>query len=115
MSTETGRQAEAAAARYLEKAGHVIIDRNWRTRWCEIDIVSAKDSIVYFVEVKYRARTAQGTGLEYVTSRKLEQMQFAAQSWLAANDPEETHDYRLSAIELSGEPPRVTQWLPDVG
>lgn len=34
--------------------GHEIIERNWRTRYCETDIVSMKDDVLWFTEVKYR-------------------------------------------------------------
>jgi hypothetical protein len=39
---------------------------------------------MYFVEVKYRRTNRQGSGLEYVTAKKLEQMRFAASSWVHA-------------------------------
>jgi uncharacterized protein (TIGR00252 family) len=83
MSTATGRRAEAAAADYLRRHGFCVLECNWRTRWCEIDIVASKGDVVYFVEVKYRRRDDWGSGLEYVTHRKLRQMYFAAHFWAA--------------------------------
>ena len=97
--TATGRQAETAAAAYLTAHDFAIIDRNYRTRRCEIDIVARRGACLYFVEVKYRALAAQGSGLEYVTPRK-QQMRFAAEVWTAAHDWR--GEYTLAAIEVSG-------------
>lgn len=110
-SVQTGRQAEQAAADYLEAAGFQVVDRNWRTRYCEIDIIATKGTAAYFVEVKYRHRSNQGTGLDYVTPRKLRQMEFAASMWVQANDW--TGDYFLGAIEISGQNFTVSRFLPD--
>lgn len=47
-----GGAGEDAAARFLEKQGHTILDRNYRRKWGEIDIVTEKDGVLHFVEVK---------------------------------------------------------------
>lgn len=112
MSTKIGQEAEKQAAKYLKKQGFKIIDRNWRTRWCEIDIIASKDKIVYFAEVKYRSSANCGTGFDYITSKKLQQMSFAAEFWLSANNV--NCECRLSAIELSGDPPCVTNCIFDI-
>ncbi|HSX28658.1 MAG TPA: YraN family protein [Candidatus Saccharimonadales bacterium] len=111
-STETGRQAETAAAAYLQRHGFTIIERNWRTRWCEIDIVAQKAKTIHFVEVKYRKTDAWGGGLEYITPRKLQQMQFAAQLWVANHAWKD--EYSLGAIEVTGTQFAVSEWLPDL-
>ncbi len=84
-TTASGREAEELVAQYLEKSGHKIVALNWRTRWCEIDIVSKDKSCVYFTEVKYRSSSDWGSGLEYITPKKLRQMHFAAEFWLSEN------------------------------
>ncbi|HET8708979.1 MAG TPA: YraN family protein [Candidatus Saccharimonadales bacterium] len=95
-----GREAEAAAAKYLENLGYTIHAQNWRTRQCEIDIVAKKNKTIYCVEVKYRQNAAQGRGLDYITPKKLQQMQFAAEVWASQNRWQS--DICLAAIELSG-------------
>lgn len=112
MSTAAGHQAEAVAAVHLRRLHHTILAQNWRTRWCEIDIVSQKDGFIYFVECKYRTQNTWGGGLEYITRRKLQQMQFAAEFWIAKHKI--TGSYHLAAMELSGSPPRVSAWLDDI-
>jgi putative endonuclease len=95
-----GRQAEAAAAKFLESQGFRVIEQNFRTRAYEIDIIATKDGVIYFVEVKYRQNDEYGSGLEYITSRKLKQMQYAAELWL--QDHQQYEAYRLAGIEVSG-------------
>lgn len=111
MSTVVGRAAEGAAAEYLQSLGYAIVTQNWRTRWCEIDIIAQKEGVVYFVEVKYRRSNAWGSGLEYITPAKLRQMHIAARFWIANN---RAQDYRLSVAELTGQPPRVAEWLDSI-
>lgn len=81
-----GHEAEKAAAAYLESLGFVIDELNWKTRFCEIDIVAMKRKVVWFVEVKSRSTSSQGFGYEYVTPKKLQQMQFAAELWIQAHN-----------------------------
>lgn len=51
---QIGDKGEPVAADWLTPVGHEIIERNWRTRYCEVDIVSMKDDVLWFTEVKYR-------------------------------------------------------------
>lgn len=111
-SFDTGRQAEAAATRHLQSLNYEILVNNWRTRWCEIDIVARRGQVVYFVEVKYRRTNRQGGGLDYITPAKLRQMHLAARFWLAKNGW--AGDYRLAAVEVSGQGFTVSEFLPDI-
>lgn len=111
-TTFQGRRAEAAAAAFLEYHGCLILARNWRTRWCEIDIVAQKDAVIYFVEVKYRSSDTWGAGLDYITPKKLRQMRFAAEFWRAQHGA--GRQCRIAAAELTGNPPRVTGWVRDI-
>lgn len=111
-STERGRKAEAAACEYLQANGYKILSQNWRTRYCEIDIVATKQEAVFFVEVKYRSSARQGTGIEYITPKKLEQMQFAAEWWVLHHGWQ--GEYCLSAISLSGEEYSVDDFVKEL-
>ncbi len=97
----TGNRAEQAAAEYLIRAGYDVIDRNYRRKHCEIDIVARRDSTVYFVEVKYRADDHFGGGLAYIGHDKLRHMERAALTWVT--DRHWDGEYTLSAIEVGGD------------
>ena len=49
---EIGNQSEVQAIEFLEKNGYLIIDRNFYTKFGEIDIIAKKDNILHFIEVK---------------------------------------------------------------
>lgn len=108
--TTIGHEAERMAAQHLLKLGYRVIQLNWKTPRCEIDIVAEWGGIIYFIECKYRRTSVHGSGLDYITTRKLRQMQFAARLWI------EQHGWCgptvLGAIELSGLPPRVDTLIP---
>lgn len=110
--TPTGKLAETVAATFLKNKGFTIIEQNWRTKWCEIDIIAAKSGIVYFVEVKHRRKPMQGDGLAAITPTKLKQMRFAAELWRKKYN--HAGDARLSVVATADIPPKVEQWLENI-
>ncbi|OGS25220.1 MAG: YraN family protein [Elusimicrobia bacterium RIFOXYB2_FULL_48_7] len=67
---EVGKQGEDEAARYLRENGYEITDRNFRTRFGEIDIVALENKDIVFVEVKKRNNSSFGTAQAAVDFRK---------------------------------------------
>ncbi len=100
-STQVGAQAEERAARYLEQAGHVLLERNWKTKYCEIDIVSLHNETLFCVEVKYRSSALQGGGLEAITPKKLSQMTKAAELYRTTHAAVGTIPVRLAVVSVS--------------
>lgn len=98
-STSLGRKAEAEAATWLEKKQFTIIERNWKTKWCEIDIVAEKEETRYLIEVKYRSSGRQGGGMAAITPQKYKQMQFAAELYAARNPTPK--DLKLAVVSVS--------------
>lgn len=109
-SNYMGAIAEETAAVYLQELGHEIIERNWKTRYCEIDIVSFKDETIYFTEVKYRKTPNQGGGLAAITKKKLDQMTFAAKVYVQTKKAYQ-NDSILAAVSLTGNPPEVESFI----
>jgi ribonuclease HII len=105
-----GDEAEDEAANHLVRLGHEIIERNWKTKYCEIDIVSHKDGTVYFTEVKYRKSPDQGGGIAAITTKKLNQMKFAAKLYAQSRRMDD-HDLLLAVMTLTGKPPAVEDWI----
>jgi ribonuclease HII len=105
-----GDAGENEAVRYLCSLGHIIIERNWKTRYCEIDIISSKGGRVYFTEVKYRKNTDYGGGVAAVTKKKLKQMTFAARFY-ESHRQLHNDNLCLAVISLSGIQPAVDQFL----
>jgi ribonuclease HII len=107
---QIGDAAESEVAHHLMRSGHEIMERNWKTKFCEIDIVSKYGDTVYFTEVKYRKKPDQGGGLAAITSKKQRQMTFAAE-YYAVKYSLKSMNLRLAAASVSGQPPVVEAFL----
>lgn len=108
-----GDRAEDEAANYLTRLGHEVMARNWKTKYCEIDIVSKKAGSIYFTEVKYRRQSNQGGGLAAITQKKLNQMRYAANFYAHSQKIVDT-TLVLSAVSLTGDPPAVEEYIASV-
>jgi putative endonuclease len=78
-----GRLGERLAAEHLIRLGFRILERNYRTRWGELDIVAFDGRTLAFVEVKTRRAAPGRTPFESVHSRKRDQVRRMASSWLS--------------------------------
>jgi putative endonuclease len=96
-TTELGSRGEHIAAAYLTDAGLRVLDRNWRCREGELDIVARDGDALVFCEVKTRRGTGFGHPAEAVTPRKQRRLRLLAQRWLAAHD-EHAPDLRFDVV-----------------
>lgn len=67
---DRGQKAEDIAAKALQKKGYKILERNFSSRFGEIDIIAQKEEYLVFVEVKFRKNDAFGGGTAAVDSHK---------------------------------------------
>ncbi len=81
-----GQYGEEVAARYLQEAGFAILERNWRCRHGEIDIVALDGAALVVCEVKTRRTDRFGSPFDAVTWRKLSRLRGLAALWLRAHD-----------------------------
>ncbi len=79
---ELGRRGEDAAAAYLERTGMTVVERNWRCKAGEVDLVALDGSEIVFVEVKTRKTTATGQPEEAVTPAKQRRYKRLAEAYL---------------------------------
>ncbi|HSH18158.1 MAG TPA: YraN family protein [Candidatus Saccharimonadales bacterium] len=99
-TTDVGNVAEQAVAEELARQGFTVLQRNWRTKYCEVDIIARKDDVIWFIEVKYRQNEKFGDGLAYIGPGKLMHMQRAASLWTAQR---RYHgEYTLGAVAVTG-------------
>lgn len=98
--TAVGNHGEDVAIQVLMSRNHEIIARNWKNKYCEIDIVSKLGNTTYFTEVKYRASDAQGGALATITPKKLQQMKFAAEFYIHSHKDAQLSDVRLAVIAI---------------
>lgn len=99
-----GDRAENLVAEFLkEERKHEILARNWRTKFCEIDIVSRRGAAYYFTEVKFRKNSDFGGGAAALSKRKVEQMRFAAELFAHQNGLLGVEMHLIAAV-VEGEP-----------
>lgn len=79
---DRGLKGEALAINYLKKKGYKILERNYRTKFGEVDIIASKDGVIVFIEVKTRSTDAFGAPEEAVTSQKQERVKKTALYYL---------------------------------
>lgn len=82
-SAVLGARGEQLAAAYLEQRAMVVLDRNWRCRDGELDLVARDGDEIVFVEVKTRSGTGFGLPAEAVTNQKAHRIRRLAGQWLA--------------------------------
>ena len=85
---EVGQWGEQTAALHLMHQDYQILERNWRFRHLEIDIIAEYLGEIVFVEVKLRKNDSHAEAREYVTAAKQQRVTVAAQLWLGQNETE---------------------------
>lgn len=81
-----GRAGEQLAVEHLEAAGLVVLERNWRCRAGEVDILARDGNVLVVCEVKTRSSTRFGTPAEAVDFRKSRRLRQLAGIWLANSE-----------------------------
>lgn len=78
----TGKQGEEMAVKHLLEKGHVLIDRNWRYRKTELDIITMKDEFLVVTEVKTRSTNVFGEPETAVDMKKQKNIIKAANAYV---------------------------------
>lgn len=99
LNIQIGKQGEDIATDYLRKKGYTIIDRNFKARYEEVDIVAVHKKILIFIEVKTRTSTAYGLPIEAITYFKLQSLIKAAQFYSLCH-PKLPQDLRIDAVSV---------------
>jgi len=95
-----GECGERIAADWLESHGMRVVDRNWRCRNGEIDVVAVDGDTLVVVEVKTRTGPAGGHPFESITPQKLARLRGLAAAWCAAHTDTRSPQIRLDAVAV---------------
>ncbi|WP_457639688.1 YraN family protein [Persephonella sp.] len=98
-SYETGRLFEDKAVEYLRKKGYRILDRNFKTKYGEIDIIAVDGSTLVFIEVRYRKNSSFGTPEETLDYRKIRKIVNTANRYISIKNME-NFDIRFDVIAV---------------
>jgi len=104
---------EDIAARFLKKRGYRILERNYRCRMGEIDIIAMKGGVLFFVEVKTRRDTHRGHPLESITLRKQRQVIKISEFFLMSYKREVSCRYAVIGVLLDQNGDSRIDFLPD--
>ena len=95
-----GSLGEKIAAQYLLKSGYKILEKNFKCKIGEIDIIALFKKEIVFVEVKTRTSTFFGTGSEAVNFHKQQRILKIAQLYLASTEKFRNFQPRFDVIEI---------------
>ncbi len=107
-----GARAEVLAANFLLRQGLTIVERNWRRRCGELDLIARDSGTLVFVEVRLRTRTDFGGAAASINAAKRARMIAAAGHYLARLSG--TPPCRFDAVLLDALDPARIGWLKNI-
>ena len=107
---QLGDQGEQVVVDYLEASGHEIVARNYKTKLFEVDIISRKNEVLYFTEVKYRSDYDFGEALDFINKKKQQKMHLSVAGFMATHP--EYADFRSTlAVAAVGKDFCLEEWF----
>ncbi len=109
VAQQTGKDAEDQAREYLCQQGLQCLERNFRIRRGEIDLIMLDGDEVVFVEVRARAGGQFGDGIDSITVGKRKRLIAAAAGWLQRQRQEPATRFDVVGIDANGQ----ATWIKD--
>lgn len=107
---QLGDCGEQVVVDYLETSGHEIVARNYKTKLFEVDIISQKNEMLYFTEVKYRSDHDFGEALDFIDKKKQQKMHLAVEGFMATH-PEYADFTPILAVAAVGKDFKLEEWF----
>ncbi len=112
INLTTGKKGEEIAKKYLEKKGYKILEKNYKTKYAEIDLIAEKRNELVFVEVRTKMGENFGTPEETIDKKKMRKLWGNAMAYAARNKWRGL--YRVDAVCIvlkpSGEVDRLNHY-----
>ena len=109
-SQDRGRWAEDLAAEHLARGGLQTVQRNFRCKWGEIDLIMQDRHVIVFVEVRYRRQNRFGSPAESVGYRKQQKLIATAEHYLQTREELSNSPCRFDVVSIS---PDEVSWIKD--
>jgi putative endonuclease len=113
----TGNKGETLAAEHLMMKGYKILQRNYSSKWGEVDIICkqhmanvVQQDVIVFVEVKTKTTDKYGEPWEMVNAWKIEQVKKMGETWCREYAWEGRVRVDVVGVYLDGETPRIEHW-----
>lgn len=113
-SRQTGQAWEKIAESFLQKRGLIPREKNFFSRWGEIDLIMDDGEHLVFIEVKYRRNSHYGGAVEMLGKYKKQRLLLAARYYLACNPAFLQRPCRFDFVAIQGNQPNPEiQWIPN--
>ncbi|MBS4042532.1 MAG: YraN family protein [Chitinophagaceae bacterium] len=109
-----GDYGESLAYDYLQQQGFVVLERNWRYKHCEVDIICKKNNVLHFVEVKTRTNQKFGNPEESINSKKMNALKKAAEEYLIQHTEFIQIQFDVIAIKLKNNKIEEILFIEDI-
>ncbi len=83
---ELGKKGEEISVEYLQQKGYIILERNWRFKKAEVDIIARKNDVLAIIEVKTRSTNYFGNPQDFVNPKKIKLLVEAINEYVTKND-----------------------------
>jgi putative endonuclease len=111
-ATSVGRHYESLALEQLLQSGLTLIERNYRCRGGEIDLIMRDDATLVFIEVKFRGHSRYGDGIAQVTYGKQQKLRHAALTYLSRQPALSQCACRFDVVGIDrAGGPRALNWI----
>jgi putative endonuclease len=104
IAQQQGYHAENYACQYLQTAGLLLLTRNFRCKYGEIDLIMRDNDTIVFIEVRYRQQQYYGSPIETITLQKQQRIRRAAQTYLLQYDKAQKYFWRYDWLGLNALP-----------
>lgn len=104
---KSGAEGEQLALAHLEAKGYRVLERNYRHRRCEIDLIVCRENWLVFVEVKTRSSHAFGFPEEFVAPKQKARILEAADYYQYLTDWKGNVRYDIVSVDLEHEEPQL--------
>ena len=117
---QTGARWEKTAESFLRSHGLKLLQRNFSSRFGEIDLIMRQGDALVFVEVRFRKHVQYGTGAESVDYRKQQKLLKCAEYFLQRNTKYNQYPCRIDVVSIGLKKPNATEdstptidWIPN--
>lgn len=110
----TGIEGEKLGAGYLQLAGYLIMEKNWRYSHWEVDIIASKNNTLHFIEIKTRKSKIFGYPEEKVGKKKIENLINAAEQYLYLNPQWKRIQFDILSVTMAINEPVAFFFIEDV-
>lgn len=110
----TGRKGEDIAVQYLKNHGFLVLERNWRSGRCEIDIIASRGNLLHFVEVKTRSGLRFGYPEASISRVKMKHLRLAAAAFQYKHPKWKYIQFDALSVLLQGKTVQEIRFFEDI-